>query len=110
MIMRGARGVYGAMIRAPIVGPFARLPLRLVRWWLQDPDLDPSTRAERLTVQLEAMQVRLEHLTVAHESLCREQERTHLILFMISNQIQLAKPPDIAQRLEPVRAHQGAAG
>lgn len=101
--MQRVRGVYGALIRAPVIGPFARLPLRLVRWWLQDPDLDPAIRADRLAVQLEALQARLEHLTLAHEALCRDQERTRLILFMMSGQLQPPSPPPPHARPEPAR-------
>jgi hypothetical protein len=102
--MQRVRGAYGALIRAPVIGPFARLPLRLVRWWLQDPDLDPSTRADGLALQLQAMQARLEHLTLAHETLCRDQERARLILFMMSGQLQPAKPQAVVARLERPRA------
>jgi hypothetical protein len=108
--MQRARDVYGALIRAPVIGPFARLPLRLFRWWGQDPDLDPSTRADRLAAQLDAVLARLDHLTLAHEALCCDQERTGLILFMMSGQLQPAKPPAAVARVEPARAHQSAAG
>jgi hypothetical protein len=108
--MQRVRGAYGALIRAPVIGPFARLPLRLVRWWLQDPDLDPSTRADGLALQLQAMQARLEHLTLAHETLCRDQERLHLMLFMISGQFQPAQSPAVVPRLDSARAQRSAAG
>jgi hypothetical protein len=98
--MQSALSAYGALIRAPIIGPFARFPLRLLRWFLQDPDLDPSTRADRLTMELVAVREQLGQLTLAHQTLCQDQERTRLILFMISGQLD---PHDLPKRPESPR-------
>lgn len=82
------RSVYGVLIRTPIIGPLVRLPLRLLRWWLQPPDRDPSARTDRLAAEIEALHEQYGRLALAHNALCRDQERTRLILFMISGRLQ----------------------
>jgi hypothetical protein len=86
--MHNARLAYGALIRTPIIGPLVRLPLRLVRWWMQPPDHDPSARTDRLAAELASLRDQYGQLALAHEALCQDQERTRLVLFMISGQLQ----------------------
>ncbi len=94
--MHRARRAYGALIRAPIVGPLVRLPLRLLRWLVQSPDLDPAVRADRLARQVDELEVRLGELNIAHQALQRDQERARLVLFMLSGQLLPSTEPDAA--------------
>ncbi|MHB8285711.1 MAG: hypothetical protein ACYDD1_13665 [Caulobacteraceae bacterium] len=96
--MQRARSAYGALIRAPVFGPIARLPLRLLRWFLQPPELDPSSRADRLAAELLVLREQMSQLTQAHDALRLDHERFRLILFMISGH------PEEGRSQDPRRA------
>jgi len=85
--MGTARLVYGALIRLPVFGPVVRLPLRLLRWLYQPPERDAAVRADRLETELEILREQHQQLALAHEGLCRDQERTRLVVYMISGQL-----------------------
>lgn len=107
--MHRARSAYGALIRAPVIGPFIRLPLRLLRWLIQAPDLDPSSRADRLEMQVQGLQAQLDALGLAHERLRRDQEHGRLILLMLSGRLAPTIEQDLLPRLDEVKSQRYAA-
>lgn len=91
------------------MGPIVRLPLRLLRWLVQHPDLDPSARNDRLASQLDALQQSFDQLSHAHERLHRDQERTSLILFMLCAKLDQAGEAGVEPRLDGRRLQRYAA-
>ena len=88
-----ARLIYARLIRRPVIGPFIRLPLRIVKSLLRDPDQDASVVASNAAAEVEALRESVEQLAIENRDLRRRHEQLRLIVFMTLGRSEAGEEP-----------------